>query len=80
MSIGRAVRTRLGRFEVPVSDAYRSLFIDLDACADLLAGRVEAESILEIGCGDGQMARTLLDRFPTARYEGIDVEIGRAHV
>jgi 2-polyprenyl-6-hydroxyphenyl methylase/3-demethylubiquinone-9 3-methyltransferase len=78
VSIGRAVRTRLGRFEAPVSDAYRSLFIDLDACADLLAGHVEAESILEIGCGDGQMARTLLDRFPTARYEGIDVapEVG----
>ena len=81
MSIGRAVRTRLGRFEVPVSDLYRSRFINLDACARLLAANTRAESILEVGCGDGQMAERLLARFAAATYVGIDVapEVGRLY-
>jgi SAM-dependent methyltransferase len=64
---------------VPVSDFYRRRFIDLDSCARLLAGAVEAKSILEIGCGDGQFAAPLLARFPGARYVGIDVapDVGR---
>lgn len=79
MSLGRAVRTRLGRLEVPVSDFYRRRFVDLDSCARLLAGAVDASSILEIGCGDGQLAGPLLSRFPDARYTGIDVapDVGR---
>jgi SAM-dependent methyltransferase len=79
MSLGRAVRLRLGRLEVPVSNFYRRRFIDLDSCALLLSGAVEAESILEIGCGDGQLAGPLLAHFPAARYVGIDVapEVGR---
>ncbi|MFO7572279.1 MAG: class I SAM-dependent methyltransferase [Gaiellaceae bacterium] len=79
MSLGRAVRTRLGRLEVPVSDFYRSRFVNLDSCARLLVSAVEAEMILEIGCGDGQLAGPLLARFPGARYAGIDVapEVGR---
>ena len=81
MSIGRAVRTRLGRFEKPVSDLYRSRFISLDACARLLAANTRAESILEVGCGDGQMAERLLARFAAATYVGIDVapEVGRLY-
>ena len=79
MSVGRAIRTRLGRYEGPISDFYRARFIDLDACAKLLAETVDAKSILEIGCGDGQMATRLVERFPGARYEGIDVapDVGR---
>lgn len=79
MKLGRAVRTRLGRFEGPVSDAYRAYFVDLSQCAGLLAQTVDASSILEIGCGDGQMAGPLLEHFPQARYQGIDVapEVGR---
>lgn len=78
MSLGRAVRARLGRFEAPVSDFYRGRFIDLDACAATLGELVEAASILEVGCGDGQMASRLLATFPDARYAGIDVapEVG----
>jgi 2-polyprenyl-6-hydroxyphenyl methylase/3-demethylubiquinone-9 3-methyltransferase len=79
MSIGRAVRTRLGRFEAPVSDFYRRRFIDLDACADAIREHVAAAAILEVGCGDGQMASRLLARFPDSSYQGIDVapEVGR---
>jgi 2-polyprenyl-3-methyl-5-hydroxy-6-metoxy-1,4-benzoquinol methylase len=79
VSIGRAVRTRLGRFEAPVSDFYRGRFVDLDACARILGSTVQPHSILEIGCGDGQMANQLVERFPAATYQGIDVapEVGR---
>ena len=79
MRIGRTVRTSLGRFEAPVSAFYRKLFIDLDACVRVLAERVPAMSILEVGCGDGQLAGPLLDRFPDATYHGIDIapEVGR---
>lgn len=78
MSIGRSVRARLGRYEAPISDFYRGRFIDLDACARSLAGLVQASSILEVGCGDGQMASRLVVAFPGARYAGIDVapEVG----
>jgi 2-polyprenyl-6-hydroxyphenyl methylase/3-demethylubiquinone-9 3-methyltransferase len=78
MKIGRSVRRRLRRFEGPVSDLYRRQFIDLDACARMLSGLVRARWILEVGCGDGQMASRLLASFPGAWYTGIDVapEVG----
>jgi 2-polyprenyl-6-hydroxyphenyl methylase/3-demethylubiquinone-9 3-methyltransferase len=81
VGIGRAVRTRLGRFEEPVSDRYRSFFIDLDDCAHILAEHVEARSILEVGCGDGQLANALVAHFPEARYVGIDIapDVGRLY-
>ena len=64
-----------------MSDFYRSRFVDLNACAQLLAETVGAESILEIGCGDGQMAEKLLAWFPAATYVGIDIapEVGRLY-
>lgn len=78
MKVGRAVRKRLGRFEAPISDLYRSRFIDLGACVEMIAGHVEPRAILEIGCGDGQLAQRLLERFPAAAYTGIDIapEVG----
>lgn len=78
MKVGRAIRTRLGRYEAPISDFYRSRFIDLTACVEIVAEHVEPRSILEIGCGDGQLAQRLLERFPTATYTGIDIapEVG----
>lgn len=46
---------------------------------ETLAATVEADSILEVGCGDGQMAERLLARFPRSTYQGIDVasDVGR---
>jgi 2-polyprenyl-6-hydroxyphenyl methylase/3-demethylubiquinone-9 3-methyltransferase len=81
VGIGRAVRTRLGRFEEPVSDRYRSFFVDLDDCARILAEHLSARSILEVGCGDGQLASALVARFPQARYVGIDIapDVGRLY-
>ena len=74
MSIGTAVRARLGRLETPAADAYRSLFIDLENFADDLATRVPAvRRVLEIGCGDGSTADRLHRVYPSADYVGIDV-------
>lgn len=73
VSLGTAVRTRLGRWEIPAADAYRSLFINLEDAATLVSSVCPAERILEIGCGDGSFAQRVLDRYPTARYVGIDV-------
>jgi 2-polyprenyl-3-methyl-5-hydroxy-6-metoxy-1,4-benzoquinol methylase len=74
MSIGATVRARLGRFEQPVAEAYRAMFIDLDD----LARRVDATApgarrVLEIGCGDGSVADRVVRTHPRARYLGIDV-------
>ena len=74
MSIGTAVRARLGRFETPAAEAYRSLFIDLEGLVSELASRVPApRRVLEIGCGDGSTAEQLHRVYPTADYVGIDV-------
>ncbi|WP_181779442.1 class I SAM-dependent methyltransferase [Pseudonocardia pini] len=73
MALGPAVRTRLGRYEIPAADAYRSLFINLDDCAEVMASVFPAARILEIGCGDGSFAQRLLKRYPKADYVGIDV-------
>jgi 2-polyprenyl-3-methyl-5-hydroxy-6-metoxy-1,4-benzoquinol methylase len=71
--LGPAVRTRLGRLEIPAADAYRSLFLNLDDCAAVLASAFPAKRILEVGCGDGSAAQRLLERYPDAEYTGIDV-------
>lgn len=73
MSLGTAVRTRLGRWEIPAADAYRSLFINLEDAATLVASVCPAKRILEIGCGDGSFAQRILERYPDAEYVGIDV-------
>lgn len=73
MKIGPAIRTRLGRFEIPAADAYRSLFINLADCAELVSSLWPAKRILEVGCGDGSFAQRLLERYPDAHYVGIDV-------
>lgn len=81
MGFGSAVRARLGRFETPVAEAYRRLFIDLDSFATLLGGRYSPRRVLEIGCGDGAMADRLVREFPEIDYLGIDVsaEAGRRY-
>lgn len=71
--IGPAVRTRLGRWEIPAADAYRSVFINLEDFAELVSSLWPAKRILEVGCGDGSFGERLLHRFPDAEYVGIDI-------
>jgi 2-polyprenyl-3-methyl-5-hydroxy-6-metoxy-1,4-benzoquinol methylase len=73
VALGPAVRTRLGRWEIPAADAYRSLFLNHADCAAVLASAFPATRILEVGCGDGSVAQRLLERYPDASYTGIDV-------
>lgn len=73
MGLGTAVRTRLGRWEIPAAELYRSAFINLDDLAASLASLGPVKRILEIGCGDGAMADRLCTVYPDAEYLGIDI-------
>lgn len=73
MGFGTAVRHRLGRWEAPASELYRSAFINLDDLAASLASLGPAKRILEIGCGEGAMAERLCQVYPDAEYLGIDI-------
>jgi SAM-dependent methyltransferase len=74
MGLGYAVRSRLGKYEPAVSEAYRSAFINLDDVATTVASLApHATRIAEIGCGDGSMADAMLSRMPSVDYVGIDV-------
>jgi 2-polyprenyl-3-methyl-5-hydroxy-6-metoxy-1,4-benzoquinol methylase len=73
VGLGTAVRTRLGRWEVPAAELYRSAFINLDDFAASLASLGPVKRILEIGCGDGSVADRLCAVYPDAEYVGIDI-------
>jgi 2-polyprenyl-3-methyl-5-hydroxy-6-metoxy-1,4-benzoquinol methylase len=73
VGIGTTVRHRLGRWEIPAADAYRSRFINLDDLGRTISSITQAKRILEIGCGDGSVAEVLCREFPAARYVGIDI-------
>jgi SAM-dependent methyltransferase len=74
MGIGGKTRRLFGRHERSVAAVYRRFFVDLDALADEIKGKVQVPvSILEIGCGEGQMTERLSRVFPEARILGIDL-------
>jgi 2-polyprenyl-3-methyl-5-hydroxy-6-metoxy-1,4-benzoquinol methylase len=72
MSIGKAVRKALGPLEAPISNVYRSYFVDLDDLGRTLSRLGSPRRILEIGCGDGFLANRIVESFPDASYVGID--------
>ncbi len=68
------MRARLGRWETPAAELYRSVFIDLEDLARTTARLAPSASrILEIGCGDGSVADRMNRLYPDAHYLGIDV-------
>lgn len=74
MGIGKLVRSRLGRWETPAAEAYRSIFINLDDLGRTTARLAPSVSrILEIGCGDGSVADRMNRLYADADYLGIDV-------
>jgi 2-polyprenyl-6-hydroxyphenyl methylase/3-demethylubiquinone-9 3-methyltransferase len=73
MRLGPAVRTRLGRWEVPAANLFRSPFINLDDLVATVASLGPAKRILEIGCGDGTHATRVCAAFPDGEYLGIDI-------
>ena len=82
MSLGPTVRRRLGRLEQPAAELYRRLFFNVDDFAERVrAFAPNRRRILEIGCGDGDVATALVAAYPDAEYQGIDVadEPGRRY-
>jgi 2-polyprenyl-6-hydroxyphenyl methylase/3-demethylubiquinone-9 3-methyltransferase len=73
VGIGTAIRHRLGRWEIPAAEVYRSRFIYLDDLATTVTSLTTAKRILEIGCGDGSFGQRLCAVFPDAEYLGIDI-------
>lgn len=73
VGIGTTIRHRLGRWEIPAANAYRSRFINLDDVGRTIASITQAKRILEIGCGDGSVAEVLCREFAAASYVGIDI-------
>jgi SAM-dependent methyltransferase len=82
MRPGPLVRRLFGPFERPVSDAYRSLFVDLDAfVALMLRWQPRASKILEVGCGEGAVSERLARAYPHASVTAIDISprLGRLY-
>ena len=82
MTIGPFVRGLFGRYERQISDAYRSIYLDIGALVDLIhRWRPDAERILEVGCGEGQVTERLSRRYPNATITAIDItpRLGRLY-
>jgi 2-polyprenyl-6-hydroxyphenyl methylase/3-demethylubiquinone-9 3-methyltransferase len=82
MAIGAFIRRLFGRHEHRVAEAYRRLFIDLDALVEeIRAARPRPARILEVGCGEGAMTERLVAAFPGAELLAIDVtpRLGRLY-
>jgi 2-polyprenyl-3-methyl-5-hydroxy-6-metoxy-1,4-benzoquinol methylase len=80
MSLGGAVRRAFGPLERPVAEAYRRIFVDLDALVARVRTWAPAPArILEIGCGEGAVTERLARSYPEAAILAIDVSpsVGR---
>ncbi|MEO7571637.1 MAG: class I SAM-dependent methyltransferase [Acidimicrobiales bacterium] len=58
---------------MPISNAYRSYFINLEDFAELVHSVAPARRILEVGCGDGSLVQRLATVYPEAEIVGIDI-------
>lgn len=79
MSIGPVIRQMLGPLERPISEFYRSVFIDLTAFVDQIQRWAPASNILDLGCGEGAVSERLVKGFPGVFLTGIDItpRVGR---
>lgn len=82
MSFGQFIRRMFGPYERQISEAYRSIFVDVD---DFVAGIGKwvpnARRILEVGCGEGAVSERLAAAYPDAEIVGIDIapNVGRLY-
>ena len=79
MKIGPLVRQMLGSLERPISELYRSIFIDLNAFVGQIKSWTPASKILEVGCGEGAVTERLVKIYQSAEITGIDItpQVGR---
>jgi 2-polyprenyl-6-hydroxyphenyl methylase/3-demethylubiquinone-9 3-methyltransferase len=59
--------------EIPVTNAYRAQFVDLQAVASIVRGLGDADRILEVGCGEGALCEQLALAYPEAELLAVDV-------
>lgn len=82
MGMGSFIRSMFGPYERRVSEAYRSLYIDIDIFAERMREWVPtAKRILEVGCGEGAVTERLNATYPDAEITAIDItpRIGRLY-
>jgi len=71
--IGQTLRRLLGPFEHRAAGAYRAAFVDLDSLASTIRAWSDATSILEVGCGEGQLTQRIAHWYPNSTIVGIDI-------
>ena len=82
MAIGAFIRRAFGRYERQISDAYRSIYLNVDDfVGQLLLWHSNPATILEVGCGEGVISERLYRAFPYAKLTAIDItsRIGRLY-
>lgn len=82
MPIGPAVRRAFGPYEHRITEAYRSIYVDLDDYVRAVRDWVpQAREILEVGCGEGAVTERLVEAYPDARITAIDItpRVGRLY-
>ncbi len=82
MRLGPFIRKMFGRHERRISEAYRSIYVDIDAFVELTCRwKPDAKRILEVGCGEGAVTQRLRAAYPEANITAIDItpRIGRQY-
>jgi 2-polyprenyl-3-methyl-5-hydroxy-6-metoxy-1,4-benzoquinol methylase len=82
MKVGPLIRRMFGPYERQISEAYRSIFIDLDGLVEQMRQwQPNAIRILEVGCGEGAVTQRLIKAYPGAKITAIDItpHVGRMY-
>jgi SAM-dependent methyltransferase len=80
--IGPVIRKMFGPYERDISEAYRSIYIDIDAFVEQIRlWKPNATRILEVGCGEGAVTERLNAAFPDSDITAIDItpRVGRLY-
>jgi 2-polyprenyl-6-hydroxyphenyl methylase/3-demethylubiquinone-9 3-methyltransferase len=82
VKLGPFIRQLFGSYERQISEAYRSIYVDIDAFVHLARQwKPQAQKILEVGCGEGAVTQRLKAAYPDAEITAIDVtpRVGRLY-
>jgi 2-polyprenyl-6-hydroxyphenyl methylase/3-demethylubiquinone-9 3-methyltransferase len=82
MSIGASIRRMFGPYERRVSEAYRSIYLNIDEFVEQVRQwSPYPRRILEVGCGEGAITERLHSAFPNTHITAIDAtsRIGRLY-
>jgi 2-polyprenyl-6-hydroxyphenyl methylase/3-demethylubiquinone-9 3-methyltransferase len=82
MKVGPFIRKLFGPYERQISEAYRSIYLDINSFVELIGQwKPKATKILEVGCGEGAVTERLNAAYPGAEITAIDItpRIGRLY-